>query len=59
MSSGSLYPNYICPAMIDLLIHGFISKILAVSAEQWSKKCGRLRPQVKKTPPNFNQWGYL
>ena len=53
MSSGSLYPNYICPAMIDLLIHGFISKILAVSAEQWSKKCGSLRPQVKKKAPKF------
>ena len=24
-------------------------------AEWWSKKCNRLRPQVKKRPPNFNQ----
>ena len=25
------------------------------SAEWWSKKCNRLRPQVKKRPTNFNQ----
>ena len=24
-------------------------------AELWSKKCNRLRPQVKKRPLNFNQ----
>ena len=24
-------------------------------AEWWSKKCNRLRPKVKKRPPNFNQ----
>ena len=24
-------------------------------AELWSKKCNRLRPQVKKRPTNFNQ----
>ena len=23
------------------------------SAEQWSKKCGHLRPQVKKMAPKF------
>ena len=23
--------------------------------EWWSKRCGRLRPQVKKRPPNFKQ----
>ena len=28
-------------------------------AKWWSKKCNCLRSQVKKRPPNFNQYDYL
>ena len=39
--------SLLSPSVFCLLVTG--------PAEWWSKKCNRLRSQVKKRPPNFNQ----